>query len=94
MDESRVLSLFRPFEKGTGGRFGLGLSIVAKVVKANNYKVRGYNTEDGVCFQIWRDVPIQLVKDRRLRMDLRFMQPNRKDKRNDDSVNEQKDDTV
>ncbi len=94
MDESRVLSLFRPFEKGTGGRFGLGLSIVAKVVKANNYKVRGYNTEDGVCFEIWRDVPIQLVKDRRRRMDLRFMQPNRKDKRNDDSVNEQKDDTV
>ena len=94
MDESRVLSLFRPFEKGTGGRFGLGLSIVAKVVKANNYKVRGYNTEDGVCFEIWRDVPIQLVKDRRRRMDLRFMQPNRKDKRNDDLVNEQKDDTV
>lgn len=94
MDESRVQSLFRPFEKGTGGRFGLGLSIVAKVVKANNYRVRGYNTEDGVCFEIWRDVPEQIVKDRRRRMDLRFIQPNRKDKRNEETIIEQKDDTA
>ncbi|MCF0105613.1 MAG: HAMP domain-containing histidine kinase [Holdemanella sp.] len=54
MPEDRIDSLFRPFEKGEGGRFGLGLSIVHKVSKANNYIVMGYNTEDGVCFRIYR----------------------------------------
>lgn len=49
--------MFRPYEKGEGGRFGLGLSIVSKVAKANKYKVKGYNTEDGVCFRIYRDKP-------------------------------------
>ncbi|MBP3853790.1 MAG: HAMP domain-containing histidine kinase, partial [Erysipelotrichaceae bacterium] len=77
MDESRVRTLFRPFEKGTGGRFGLGLSIVAKVVKANNYKVRGFNTMDGVCFEIYREVKEEKKNERR-RVDLRFIQPNRK----------------
>ena len=28
MPEDRIESLFRPYEKGEGGRFGLGLSIV------------------------------------------------------------------
>lgn len=90
MDESRVRTLFRPFEKGTGGRFGLGLSIVAKVVKANNYKVRGYNTEDGVCFQIYREVITQETKDRRRRMDLRFIQTNRKDKKGEEAPEDKK----
>lgn len=57
MDEDRIETLFHPYEKGEGGRFGLGLSIVDKVVKANHYRVRGFNTEDGVCFEIYRDVP-------------------------------------
>ena len=47
----------KPFEKGEGGRFGLGLSIVAKVVRANHYEVRGENTADGVIFRIYRDQP-------------------------------------
>ena len=37
--------------------FGLGLSIVSRVVKANKYHVKGFNTEDGVCFRIYREVP-------------------------------------
>lgn len=57
MPEDRIQSLFLPYIKGEGGRFGLGLSIVSKVVAANKYKVEGMNTEDGVCFRIWRDVP-------------------------------------
>lgn len=57
MDEDRIQSLFLPYIKGEGGRFGLGLSIVAKVVQANNYKVEGLNTKDGVCFRIYRDAP-------------------------------------
>ena len=57
MDESRIETLFKPFEKGEGGRFGLGLSIVAKVVRANHYEVRGENTADGVIFRIYREQP-------------------------------------
>lgn len=57
MDESRIETLFKPYEKGEGGRFGLGLSIVSKVVKANHYQVRGENTADGVIFRIYRDKP-------------------------------------
>lgn len=57
MPEERIDSLFKPYIKGEGGRFGLGLSIVYKVVQANKYKVQGLNTKDGVCFRIWRDVP-------------------------------------
>lgn len=57
MPEDRIDSLFKPYIKGEGGRFGLGLSIVYKVVQANKYKVKGMNTEDGVCFMIYRDVP-------------------------------------
>lgn len=59
MPEDRIESLFKPYVKGEGGKFGLGLSIVSRVMAANGYKVEGLNTEDGVCFRIWRDVPVQ-----------------------------------
>lgn len=52
MSEDRLKVLFKPFEKGQDGKFGLGLSIVSKVVKANNYDVSGENTSDGVIFRI------------------------------------------
>ena len=52
MDEDRIKVLFKPYEKGQGGKFGLGLSIVAKVVAANHYNVCGENTADGVIFRI------------------------------------------
>lgn len=67
MDESRIKSLFRPFEKGEKGKFGLGLSIVAKVTKANNYLVEGSNTEDGVCFKIYRK-PVEVKKPKQSRL--------------------------
>ena len=56
MDESRIKVLFKPYEKGQGGKFGLGLSIVAKVVNANHYTVCGENTADGVIFRIHKPV--------------------------------------
>ncbi len=56
MPEDRIETLFKPYEKGEGGRFGLGLSIVSKVTKTNHYIVKGYNTDDGVCFRIYRPV--------------------------------------
>ncbi len=52
IDEERLKVLFKPYEKGEGGKFGLGLSIVAKVVQANHYEVSGENTSDGVIFRI------------------------------------------
>ncbi len=57
MPEDRIDSLFKPYIKGEGGKFGLGLSIVSKVVAANKYKVQGLNTADGVCFRVYRDNP-------------------------------------
>lgn len=62
MPEDRIESLFRPYEKGEGGRFGLGLSIVFKVCKANHYIVKGENSDDGVCFIIYRKVKKQRKK--------------------------------
>ncbi|MCF0258868.1 MAG: HAMP domain-containing histidine kinase [Erysipelotrichaceae bacterium] len=77
MPEDRIESLFKPFVMGTGGRFGLGLSIVSKVVNANGYKVEGLNTDDGVCFRIWRDVP----KPRQNRFNFPGKQDDKKDKK-------------
>lgn len=57
MEEDRIKVLFKPYEKGQGGKFGLGLSIVSKVVAANHYEVCGENTEDGVIFRITKPKP-------------------------------------
>ncbi|MEG0314431.1 MAG: HAMP domain-containing sensor histidine kinase [Erysipelotrichaceae bacterium] len=55
MSEERINSLFKPFEKGKEGKFGLGLSIVYKVVSANGYRVYGENTSEGVIFRITKN---------------------------------------
>lgn len=55
MDEDRIKVLFKPYEMGQGGRFGLGLSIVAKVCAANHYEVCGENQPDGVIFRIYKE---------------------------------------
>lgn len=55
MEEDRIKTLFKPYEKGAGGKFGLGLSIVSKVVNANGYHVCGENTPDGVIFRITKN---------------------------------------
>ena len=47
--------IFRPYEKGTDGRFGLGLSIVYKVCVTYGYHVDAENLQNGVCFRVWRD---------------------------------------
>ena len=52
IDEERLKVLFKPYEKGQGGKFGLGLSIVWKVATANRYAVSGENTSEGVIFRI------------------------------------------
>jgi two-component system sensor histidine kinase CssS len=56
IDESVLQSLFHPYEKGTDGQFGLGLSIVYKVCTTYGYRVEAENLpEGGVSFRIWKD---------------------------------------
>jgi len=52
MDEERIAKLFKPYEKGSGGNFGLGLSIVKRVCDTYGYQVSGENTNEGVVFRI------------------------------------------
>lgn len=60
--EGDLLKIFNPYEKGTNGQFGLGLSIVKRVVSAYGYRVAAKNVEGGVLFEI-----TQIVVDKRPR---------------------------
>ena len=51
--------LFKPYEKGIKGQFGLGLSIVKKVTETYGYNVVGENLNDGVVFRIY---PVRKLK--------------------------------
>ena len=53
MDKDRIEKLFKPYEKGTKGKFGLGLSIVKKVCDTYGYTVTGENMSNGVIFRIY-----------------------------------------
>ena len=53
MEKDRIDKLFKPYEKGTKGNFGLGLSIVKKVCETYGYTVLGENLDDGVVFRIY-----------------------------------------
>ncbi len=55
IDINRIDEIFKPYEKGDEGKFGLGLSIVHKVVTTYGYKVRAENLNDGVRFRIWKE---------------------------------------
>ncbi|WP_277507830.1 HAMP domain-containing sensor histidine kinase [Breznakia sp. PH5-24] len=55
IEEERLKVLFKPYEKGEGGQFGLGLSIVSKVVQASHYQIVAENVEtEGVIFKIMK----------------------------------------
>lgn len=47
--------IFHPYEKGTNGKFGLGLSIVYKVCTTYGYQVDAENLPGEVCFRVWKD---------------------------------------
>lgn len=55
IDEEVIDKLFKPYQKGIKGEFGLGLSIVAKTVEIYDYKVKAVNQEKGVSFIIYKD---------------------------------------
>lgn len=52
IDTESIDRLFRPYEMGNKGKFGLGLSIVRKVCDTYGYDVRAENREKGVAFVI------------------------------------------
>ena len=53
MSKERMEKLFKPYEKGTKGNFGLGLSIVKRVCDTYGYQVLGENMNDGVIFRVY-----------------------------------------
>ncbi|MGM9969698.1 MAG: sensor histidine kinase [Anaeroplasma sp.] len=52
IDEQFLNSIFKPYEKGSKGQFGLGMSIVKKTVNFFNYNLKVVNEEIGVSFII------------------------------------------
>ena len=54
IEQDRLDKLFKPYEKGTKGKFGLGLSIVKRVCDTYGYAVTGENMSDGVIFRIYQ----------------------------------------
>lgn len=52
MDSDRLSKLFKPYEKGSGGNFGLGLSIVYRIADRMGFTADAKNVEGGVVFSI------------------------------------------
>lgn len=52
IDEKYINNPFKPYEKGTKGQFGLGMSIVQKTVNRFGYKLSVRNVRGGVMFRI------------------------------------------
>ncbi len=53
IDDHLIDDLFKPFTKGKQGNFGLGLSIVKKVVDMFGYQIVAENVDNGVVFKIF-----------------------------------------
>lgn len=54
IDENKIKSLFNAYEMGEGGQFGLGLSIVKRVLSNYGYKIEAINSNNGVKFEIYQ----------------------------------------
>jgi len=52
ISEKHMPNIFKAYEKGSNGNFGLGLSIVKKTVELFGYKIRAKNINEGVLFII------------------------------------------
>ena len=52
IEKDRLDKLFKPYEKGTDGKFGLGLSIVQRVTSTYGYRMSAENLTNGVCFRV------------------------------------------
>lgn len=54
ISDDMLMAMFHPYEKGSDGQFGLGLSIVYRIVTTYGYQITAENLEEGVCFRIYR----------------------------------------
>lgn len=62
--EERIEQIFKPYEKGSGGQFGLGLAIVRRVLTAYHYTIRIKNLNMGVQFIIEKEkIDSKITKD-------------------------------
>lgn len=52
LDEDILKDMFKPYKKGPNGNFGLGMSIVYKIVTMYGYSITPMNLENGVQFKI------------------------------------------
>lgn len=67
IERDRLDKLFKPYEKGTNGKFGLGLSIVKKVCDTYGYTVTGENMSDGVVFRIFANKKMKKPSRKKLK---------------------------
>ena len=65
IEKDRLDKLFKPYEKGNKGNFGLGLSIVKKVAETYGYNVTGENMNDGVIFRIYTNKKMKKASKKR-----------------------------
>lgn len=65
IEKDRLDKLFKPYEKGNKGKFGLGLSIVKKVTETYGYTVTGENMSDGVVFRIYTTKKMKKMSKKR-----------------------------
>ena len=52
ISQDTMNKMFKPYQKGSKGKFGLGLSICNKVVNAYGYSIEAQNMEFGVTFRV------------------------------------------
>ena len=52
IDQSVLQHLFEPFKKGANGEFGIGLSIVKRIVTMHDAAITAENTDTGVTFSL------------------------------------------
>lgn len=85
MSEERLNKLFKPYEKGTDGKFGLGLSIVYRVCTTYGYRAEAENLNNGVIFRISRPGGLKREKPRKLEGKLKGKKEKIREDKNENS---------
>ncbi|MDD6466836.1 MAG: HAMP domain-containing sensor histidine kinase [Erysipelotrichaceae bacterium] len=67
LSQERMEKLFKPFEKGSKGKFGLGLSICYKIVTAYGYTIEAQNLEKGVIFKVKDKTEPKTVRKKKIK---------------------------